>query len=134
MLQRNDVAHSMRRQGLGSSIAIMSVGAIAIISTAVATTLVYNNYTECVANAANSYDYDSCRNSAPLGMGVGYAFGSAMFALGTTFLIVRIVKRKALQRRLAVIDQDLRRLNVAPMAKLSVGGGGTAGLSLRASF
>jgi hypothetical protein len=66
-------------------------------------------------------------------MGIGYGFGSALLASGATFLIVRILKRKALQRRLAVIDQDLRRFNVGPIAKLGVGGG-MGGLSLRASF
>jgi hypothetical protein len=133
VLQRNEVAYRMKRQGLGSAITLMAVGAIAVVSTAVATTLIYNNYTQCVAGASNAYDYGNCDNSAPLGMGVGYGLGSALLAGGTTFMIVRIVKRKALQRRLAVIDNDLRRFNVAPVARLNMGGG-MAGLSLRTSF
>ena len=133
MLQRNDVAHSMRRKGLGAPIMMMSLGAVAVIGTAVATTLVYDNYTRCVANSTSAYDFETCDNTAPIGMGIGYGFGSGLFAGGTTFLVVRIIKRKSLQRRLALIDNDLRRFNVSPMARLNVNGG-TAGLSLRASF
>ncbi len=133
VLQRNDVAYTMKRKGLGSPIMMMSFGAIGVISTAIATTIVYNNYTSCVAGST-AYSYSSCDNTAPVGMGVGYGFGSALLAGGTTFLIVRIAKRKALQRRLALIDQDLRRFNVSPIAKLGIGGGSTGGLSLRASF
>jgi hypothetical protein len=104
-----------------------------VIGTGVATTLVYNNYSRCVSSSTSAYDYGSCDNTAPIGMGIGYGFGSALLAGGTTFLIVRIVKRKALQRRLALIDNDLRRFNVSPVAKFDVGGG-MAGLSLRASY
>lgn len=133
MLQRNEVAYSMKRKGLGSAITMLSVGAIAVIGTAAATTVVYNSYTDCVSRSVSAYDYGTCDNTAPIGMGIGYGLGSALLAGGTTFLIVRILKRKALQRRLALIDQDLRRFNVSPVARLNVSGG-TAGLSLRASF
>jgi hypothetical protein len=134
VLQRNDVAYTMKRKGLGSPIMMMSFGAIGVITTAVATTIVYNNYAECVGRtSASSFSYGSCDNTAPVGMGVGYGFGSALLAGGATFLVVRILKRKALQRRLALIDQDLRRFNVGPIAKLGAGGG-MGGVSLRASF
>jgi hypothetical protein len=132
--QRNDVAYAARRKGLGAPIAMLSLGAVVTVTTAIATTIAANNYASCLSdNVYDTYSYETCEDRTAIGMGIGYTIGSLLMAGGATFLVVRIVRKKSLKRKLQVIDQSLARFNVTPVAKLNTFGG-MAGLSLRARF
>jgi hypothetical protein len=130
---RNDVAYSLKRKTLGGPVTMLSLGALGYIITAAATTAAANK-------CASSYDYDdydSCGDGIPIGAGIGYTVSTVFFIVGTASLISRIVQSKKLKHQLAMIDQNLQRFSVQPIARFNGFGrtpGAMAGLTLRASF
>lgn len=133
VMERNDVALSVRRKGFTMPILMMTLGVVGYIGTAAGAAAASASYLSCV-NDDPLYASD-CSNSSHKIALAGYTISSLLMAGGTAFLVVRILRRSSMKRRLAGIDARLREFNVQPLAAIHPQTNrALAGLNLSAHF
>lgn len=117
VMQRNDLAHSVRRNKLSGPIVMLSLGIVGFVGTAVAVNETNKAFQSCVAD--NPTSYSDCDEGVPFVAAVtGYTISSALIVAGGTFMMVRLLKRKRLKLQLASVDQRLREHNVVTVAQV----------------